>query len=222
MAITDYGDALIITWFTDDEGNKISLNRQNQTYIVINNKIILSEVPDSFYKINTMTVAATPLYESQIGTLVSVNNFTVNYTLGEITVDSSYNGQTITIPSWYARGICYYPSSRIYNDVDSSGNITQTLGDLLEFAKIEYLTPVAAFANIATTYPNPLVGDAVQCEDNGKFYKWDGTTWQYFQILNSTQLGELLTEVNLLSGIKLSIAAIAPTDTLFWLDTTID
>ena len=195
MAITDFNDPVIINWYTDGEGSKISLNRQNQTYVVLNNKIILSEIPDMFYKINTITVGATTLYESKIGTLVSTNNFSVNYTLGEITVDSSYNGQTVTIPSWYARGIIYFPSSRIYNDTDTSGNVTQTLGDLLAFAKITYLTPVAVFANIATTYPNPLIGHAVQCEDNGKFYRWDGITWQYFQILNSTQLGELLTDV---------------------------
>ena len=195
MAITDFNDPVIINWYTDGEGSKISLNRQNQTYVVLNNKIILSEIPDMFYKINTITVGATTLYESRIGTLVNTTNFSVNYALGEITVDSSYNGQTITIPSWYARGIIYYPSSRIYNNVDASGNVTQTLGDLLAFAKIEYQEPVATFANIVTTYPSPLVGYAVQCEDNGKFYRWNGTSWQYFQILNSTQLGELLSDM---------------------------
>jgi lysophospholipase L1-like esterase len=136
MAITDYNDPLVITWYVDDEGSKISLLRTNQTYVIINNKIILSEIPSMFEKINTMTIGETTLYESKIGTLVSTNNFVCNYTLGEITVNSSYNGQTAVIPSWNARGVIKYPASRLtIEDIDgyyTSNNAEDAFAEIYE------------------------------------------------------------------------------------------
>ena len=88
-----------------------------------------------------------------------------------------------------------YPASRIYNNVDSNGNVIQTLGELLSFAKMEYQIPVATFANITTTYPSPSIGLAIQVESTGKFYRWNGTEWKYFQILNSTQIAQILTDI---------------------------
>jgi hypothetical protein len=194
---------------------------KTETFIIKEGKVLLSEIPSYFNHVQVTEPSTSKIYyELFDDSIIDSTHFKVNYSLGYVEFASSENNKVCQF-IYYGTGAYFYPADRVWTKSEN-GEVTETLGDLLEFAKIEYLTPVAAFANIATTYLNPLVGDAVQCEDNGKFYRWDGTTWQYFQILNSTQLGELLTEVNLLSGIKLSIAAIAPTDTLFWLDTTID
>jgi len=136
MAITNYNDPLIITWYTDNSGNKINVHRQNQSYKIINNKIILSEIPDEFLKINTIIINNTIIYENKIGTNININNFVVNYTLGEITIDPSYNGETVTIPSWYARGVIKYPASRIeLEDIDNLYGSQDAEGAFAEMAQ---------------------------------------------------------------------------------------
>jgi hypothetical protein len=39
MAIDAYKDPLIINWYTDNSGNKVSLQKTNQSYIVVNGQI---------------------------------------------------------------------------------------------------------------------------------------------------------------------------------------
>jgi len=46
---------------------------------------------------------------------------------------------------------------------------------------INWLTPVNTYADIATTYPNPQIGDLVQTIDDSKIYRWDGTQWVFVQ-----------------------------------------
>lgn len=50
-------------------------------------------------------------------------------------------------------------------------------------AKTNQLAPVANFAAIATTYPNPSNGDEVQALDDGKIYRRQDGNWKYVKEL---------------------------------------
>lgn len=62
--------------------------------------------------------------------------------------------------------------------------------------KIIPKTPVANFAAIATTYPTATVNWLVQTEDDGKFYRYNGSTWEYHSKLQTTQLTPILNQLS--------------------------
>lgn len=62
--------------------------------------------------------------------------------------------------------------------------------------KTRWLNPVATFADIATTYPSPQLGWTVMTLDDGKIYRYDGSTWQFTQQYNSTALNNLANELS--------------------------
>jgi hypothetical protein len=191
MAINDYNDPIVIKWETDEYGNKISILKTNEEHMIVKNKFTLKGIPDPFNK-----VQITGLTEIKLNQAITSNTqFKVDYTTGEITFHSDKEAETITVASYYSRGILYYPSSRIYTELDNTGNVKETLADIFDKSKVVYKTPVATYADIATTYPSPSIGEAVQVEDNGRFYRWDGSTWGYFQILHPTQLAQILTDM---------------------------
>jgi hypothetical protein len=242
MAINDYLDPLIITWNTDEAGQKISVLTQNEEHKLINNKFTLNGIPDIYNR-----VQITGYYEIKNNQqITAANQFKCDYTTGQITMHSSLEASTITVATYYNRGVIFYPSSRIYTELDNAGNVKETLADIFDKSKVVYKTPVASYSNIATTYPSPNTGEAVQVEDTGRFYRWDGSAWQYFQILHPTQLAQILTdmgdkafltttdksslvnainehddEIGILSNLKISVGTTAPTDTVFWLDTSV-
>lgn len=197
MAIDAFNDPLVMKWWTDSNGNKISVLRTNENQKVIKGCLYLNEIPDQTYKVNI-----TGYFEIPFGRAISNSQeYVVNYTTGQITFNSTEEGKTITIGSYYSRGLICYPTSRIYNKLDAAGNVIETLADLLSFVKIEYKNPVSTFSNIITTYPTPELGWAVQCTDTGRFYRWDGTQWYYFQILVPTQIANVLTNMGILSSL---------------------
>ncbi|MFA7689003.1 MAG: hypothetical protein WCX96_02825, partial [Bacilli bacterium] len=62
MSIPTFDSPLISYWYTDGQGNKVSVLRVNKTYKVINNKIFLLDIPDKLIKINFLTINSTTLY----------------------------------------------------------------------------------------------------------------------------------------------------------------
>jgi len=231
--IQNFLDPLVIIWNTDEAGQKVSVLTQNEQHKVVNNKFTLLGIPDIFNKVQIEN-----FYEIKNNQQITVaNQFKCDYTIGQITVHSSLEASTITVKSYHNRGVIYFPSSRIYTELDNAGNVKETLADIFDKSKVIYKTPVASFANISTTYPSPNTGDGVQVEDTGRFYRWDGTAWQYFQILHPTQLAQVLTDmgdiafletddktdlVSAINSSRIYTGAIAPTDTAFWIDTTIE
>jgi parallel beta-helix repeat protein len=192
MPIQNYNDPLVIAWNTDSNGNKISIQITNEEHKVVNNKFTLSQIPDPFNKVQIQN-----LFEiKNTQQINSENQFKVDYTTGEITFHSSKEAQNIIITQFYGRGIIYYPSSRIYTELDDFGNVKETLANIFDKSKVIYKTPVATFPDIAITYPTPQIGWATQVEENGRFYRWDGSSWVYFQILHPTQLPSIFNEIN--------------------------
>ena len=97
----EYNEFFDIIWHTDDNGNKVSIQRINEQYKIVNGKIILNGIPDSFYK-----VTISNKYEvNSIEQIISNIYFKVNYLTGEVYFHSSLEGQLITIAQYYDRGL---------------------------------------------------------------------------------------------------------------------
>ncbi len=63
-----------------------------------------------------------------------------------------------------------------------------------------FLTPVSTFSAIVTTYPNPKLYDAVMIDgvgdaNEGKIYRWEGTSWNYKKKASAGPINELVDEV---------------------------
>lgn len=73
------------------------------------------------------------------------------------------------------------------------------------------LQPVANFAALSTTYPSRVFGSKAQTIDNGKIYRWDGTTWKYIEEMNSNILTDLQVTMNTVFDIIYSPATVVLT-----------
>lgn len=93
------------------------------------------------------------------------------------------------------------------NNANTQATYAQTQGDyaksqgdyaksVADQNKTIWKAPVANFAAIATTYPSPSLGWTVMTLDDGKIYRYDGTTWQFTQQYNSTALNNLSNELS--------------------------
>lgn len=151
MAISDFRDFLYPVWYKDSTGNKISVQRTNETYEIIKNKVLLKEIPDEFYKVNI-----TNYYEIKQGNIPSDNEYYVDYYTGEIVFNESQNAKTITVSSYYARGIIYIFAERIITDFDSqNNNIKETFKTL-----IDNLNHKGVYSSSTTYYPRNIVSYA--------------------------------------------------------------
>lgn len=130
MAI-DYKSPIIILWNTDSSGNPVSEEILNESKQVVQNTIVLTQIPDKFYRVLITGFVEIEQHEE----ITSETQFKVNYQNGIITFHPSQEGQTINIDKYFGRGVIFTPASRIYTGVDSSGNITQTLYDIIELGK---------------------------------------------------------------------------------------
>ncbi|MEJ9151067.1 hypothetical protein [Bacillus smithii] len=75
----------------------------------------------------------------------------------------------------------------------SQGDYAKSVADA---NKTTWKTPVSTYSAIATTYPTPQLGWAVMTLDDGKIYRYDGSTWQLTQQYNSTALNNLANELS--------------------------
>lgn len=91
--------------------------------------------------------------------------------------------------------------------------------EIAESNKNVLLSPVANFTAISTAYPNPVFGSKVQTTDNGKIYRWEGTSWKYVEEMNSNMLTDIQSS---LATNLIKVSGTTPTGTeIFWLDTSI-
>ena len=117
-----YRDSLFIDWYTDDNGSKISIQRTNEQHKVVNNHIVITEVMDDFQGVQIDGMYQIP-YEQEI---TNENYFAPHWTAGIIRFHPNKEGQTITISSYYSKGLIMYPISRIYKEVENN-QVTETL-----------------------------------------------------------------------------------------------
>jgi len=133
-----YNEFFQVLWFTNDYGNKISVQRTNEQHKIVNNRVMLKNIPDSFYK-----VTITNKYEIDINQAISdTSYFKVDYETGYVYFDSSLENTTITIAQYYGRGIievmaqrtALQNSSKLYssdNVEEFASEITQRVNNLV-------------------------------------------------------------------------------------------
>jgi hypothetical protein len=153
--IETYRDPLFIKWYVNNEGQKISVERNNLQFRIVGDQIILPEVPDEFYGIDI-----TDMIQLPVGRLIELENeFVVDWTSGLIKFHPDKNGTNVTINSYWARGAIYYPASRIYLRAGNPAigqDFLRTIDDVTDGALV-YLDKLYEFQwkgdyNSETTY----------------------------------------------------------------------
>jgi len=95
----------------------------------------------------------------------------------------------------YAKGQGDY--AKVQGDyAKAQGDYAKTVADA---NKTRWLTPVATFVDIATTYPNPQHGDTVQTTSDGKIYRYENGQWNWTQAYTDTALADVQNKIGILS-----------------------
>jgi hypothetical protein len=121
MSIFDYQNPIISQMRT----NYIDKSESHQ---IVNSKVVLSELPDSFAKVNVSGIGVTWIETKNPSP--SANEYYVDYTNGVVTHHSSREGIQL-LYSFKAKGLQFYPASRVYVETDSNGDVVKTLGDII-------------------------------------------------------------------------------------------
>jgi len=127
-----FRDPVYWDWYRDAKGNKTSVLRTNESHVVVNNYIVLMEIPDEYYKVQIEGMSEIPWDKS----ITNPNQFKVFYTIGWIEFHPSMEGKNVLIKQYYSKGICYIPASRIYTEFDNNGNVTETLQKYVDSLKV--------------------------------------------------------------------------------------
>jgi len=126
-----FRDPVYWDWYRDVNGNKTSVLRTNESHVVVNNYIVLMEIPDEYYKVQIEGMCEIPWDKP----ITNPNQFKVFYTVGWIEFHPSMEGKNVLIKQYYSKGICYIPASRIYTELDNNGNITETMQKYVDSLK---------------------------------------------------------------------------------------
>lgn len=118
--MNQYPNDIFIQWHTDSYGSKYSIRRVNESYIVVGNKIALNEIPDRQFRVKITGM-------EEVDKIEDNNDYKVDYDNGFIYFHSSLDGSTITIATYYGRGLIMYPSSRIWTKLSVDGQVIETL-----------------------------------------------------------------------------------------------
>ncbi|MDD4706585.1 MAG: hypothetical protein PHS24_05210, partial [Bacilli bacterium] len=105
------------------------IHYENQLYKIINNKILLNEIPNRFNKVNITSEGITwvEIFDDKE---LEINEFKTDYINGIISFHPDRNGITVYIDFW-GTGVIYFPSSRIWTQSEL-GNVTETLKNIID------------------------------------------------------------------------------------------
>lgn len=84
-------------------------------------------------------------------------------------------------------------NGRIDNMVSEVSSVLKV--EILDSAKITWVSPVDTFSSLATIYPSPALGDTSMVRDTGKVYRWDGASWLEIQDIDPTVINEVDTRL---------------------------
>lgn len=135
MEYPQYNDPFLIIWRAGTPDDPYI--DKTDTLKIINNQIVLSEIPDEF---NHVTISG---YTEVYNTPPTSTQFVVNYQNGIVTFNSSEEGKTVTA-TYKGRGLIQYPAERIYVHSDNP-DITQNIQQMIDNGK----TAIDAYAGIS-------------------------------------------------------------------------
>ena len=140
---TLFNDPIIVVNYTEN-GSNVSKQITNESREIVNNKTLLQGIPLKFPSrpIISFIDNGVKKYMSEIpeGSPPSSMSYTVDYTYGWIFFDSSMNGKTVTVESYYSRGYWLISEQRVWTRFSADGGMLETLEDLTtEIKSYRYL-----------------------------------------------------------------------------------
>jgi len=175
MSIFDFNTAVIARrrkGTSDDPFIDIQESQQ-----IINNKAVISEIPDEFTKVQVSGQGVTWIETTSIPT---ENQYKVDYNYGYVEFHSSRNNETLDF-SYKGTGAYYLSAKRVFVLLDDNGNITETLNDIVDTTKIIYKPPVTNYTDLVTAYSTPNIGWRVQITSTNRIYRYNGDEWEYIE-----------------------------------------
>lgn len=99
-------------WRVDEQGNPMTVQIQEQTYVGETLYLVLEEIPDNYNRVTIVSSTGKKFYESLNRNVLGNNKFYVDYQNGIIYFDSSMLGQTVYV-NYYGKGYKRINSQRI-------------------------------------------------------------------------------------------------------------
>ena len=176
MSVFDFQTSIISRRRKGDSTDPFLQINENQQ--IVNSKVILSEIPEYANKVQIVGNDITWIETTSNNP--SENQFYVDYNQGIVYHNSLNNGLT-QLYSYMGTGSMYLNSSRIFTQIDSNGDITETLQDVVDNTKIIYKPPVTNFSDLDIIYSTPEIGWRVQVKSTNKIYRYNGDIWDYIE-----------------------------------------
>ena len=102
-----------------------------ETFVVKENKVLLSEVPDRFNKVLVKDNSNGKVYfEVFDDSVLDADHYRVDYSMGFVEFANSENNKALEF-SYSGTGIYLFPASRVWTKLNLSNNVAQTLEDML-------------------------------------------------------------------------------------------
>ncbi len=115
-------DPLVYTLRSGQLGDEfIDINLQ---YKIVQQKILLDELPDPITRVSINGMVETQSINPEL------NQFYCNYHLGTCHFNVANEGQTVSV-NWKGRGNAAIPISRIWTQIDSNGDVIETLEQMI-------------------------------------------------------------------------------------------
>lgn len=184
MNITS-NSSIIFIRNVDNDGNPISISIPNESITVFDNKGYLHQVPDKYHRVSIYDTVDGDMVEIDINEdITTENQYKLPYGTERLIYFHPNKEGKVLNATYYGKGFIFIPSDNICSQTDASGNVTETLQDIINTGKMTWQTPVATYANIASTYPSPEESWTVQVMSNNYVYRYDGTKWKWIQVIN--------------------------------------
>jgi hypothetical protein len=189
---------------------------------ILNKRLVLSEIPDTLFKVNIAGYNEKDYSGYMLGTKLQSNEFTVDYALGIVYFSESVADNSTVSCTYKGTGYAKYPASRVY--FQNTDGTYSDFGDIGRFVvennKFIYKNPVTNFSNIATTYPSPLLGWVVQVTSTNDWYRYDGTSWVKYQNYSTSGYANSSDLAITNSNVTLKLDKSSVTDNLTTTDAT--
>ena len=156
------------------------LNIEEQQQI-IGNKAYLSEIPNYFDRVQ---VSCNDITWTETINIPTVNQYKVDYNNGIVYFHPSREGLTCLF-TYVGTGSYYLNASRIYTELNSNGDIIQTLKDIIESGEI-YTLPIAT----ETTLGGVKQGENVIIDENGVISAVGGSNLQLGETSSNAYYGD--------------------------------
>ncbi len=166
-----------------------------ETFVVKDNKVLLSEIPDKFNKVVVKDPSIEKVYTETFDDFVlDEYHYRVDYSMGFVEFANSENNKALEF-SYSGTGIYLFPASRVWTKLNLSNNVVQTLEDMLTIDGLN--GQIGTLSDLTTTNKDSLVS-AINELDNDKVDKVTGKklSTEDYTTAEKTKLESIATGAN--------------------------